>query len=201
MIADMIMSLNNFDICGFIDDDANKKDTVFFNHAKVYSPDEFVEANKKLNIKYIIFAIGSNEIREKLAQQFTEMTFPTIIHPTALISKFVEIGCGTVVMPYTIIEPEAIVGKHCIINNNAIIGHNSIVSDYCHIGGRAVLSGGTKIGQCCLLGVGATVTPTITIGNHCLIGAGSVIAKDVPDNSFMFGNPGRKVNNYIPKCK
>ena len=44
-----------------------------------------------------------------------------------------------------------------------------------------------------------TVTPMMTIGNHCLIGAGSVIAKDVPDNSFMFGNPARKVNNYL--CK
>ena len=127
VIADMILSLNNFDIFGFIDDDSNKKDTIFFNHAKVFSPAEFTVANQKLNIRNIIFAIGSNEIRKKLAEQFSELNFPTIIHPTAIISKFVEIDVGTVVMPYTIIEPEAIVGKHCIINNNAIIGHNSIV--------------------------------------------------------------------------
>ncbi len=197
VIADMILSMRCFDIIGFIDDDSNKKDNIFFQHAKVFSPAEFVEVNQKLNIYNIIFAIGDNNIRKKLAEQFSDLNFPIIIHPTAIIGKFVEIGSGTVVMPYTIIEPDALVGKHCIINNNAIIGHNSIVGDYCHIGGRVVLSGGAKIGQCCLIGVGTTVTPTTLIGDNCLIGAGSVIAKEVPDNSFMFGNPARKVNNYL----
>jgi len=200
VIVDMILSMKVFDIAGFVDDDINKKDKIFYKHAKIYSPAEFVRMNQKFNIKNILFAIGSNEIRKKLTEQFSVLNFPTIIHPTAIIGKFVEIDSGTVVMPYTVIETEAKVGKHCIINNNAIIGHNSVIGDYCHVGGRVILSGGTKVGHCCLIGIGASVTPLTTIGNQCTVGAGSVIAKDVPDNSFMFGNPARKVSNFLTNC-
>ncbi len=37
----------------------------------------------------------------------------------------------------------------------------------------------------------AAIVPEIYIGMRCLVGAGAVMAKNVPDNAVIVGNPGR----------
>jgi len=197
IIADMILSMQCFEIAGFIDDNVQKQGKIFYKQAMVYSPKDFLLENDREHIKNIVFAIGNNVVRKKLAELYRDFNFPTIIHPTAIIGKFVKIGCGAVVMPYSILETDAVVGEHAIINNNAIIGHSSSIGAYCHIGGRVVISGGARIGQCCLVGVGASVPPLTVIGDYCKIGAGSVVSRNVPDHSFMFGNPARLINKFL----
>ncbi len=197
VITDMILSMQCFEIAGFVDDNVQKQGKMFYKQAMVYSPADFLQKNARQKIRNLFFAIGDNAVRKNLAQQFSDFNFPTIIHPSAMIGKFVKIECGTVVMPYAIVETEAVIGEHGIINNNAIIGHHSIIRPYCHIGGRVVLSGGTRVGQCCLIGVGASVPPLTVIGDHCTIGTGSVVTRNVPDHSFMFGNPARQISNFL----
>ena len=38
--------------------------------------------------------------------------------------------------------------------------------------------------------------PNITIGSRVVIGAGSVVAKDIPDNSVVVGNPCKIIGTY-----
>jgi acetyltransferase-like isoleucine patch superfamily enzyme len=35
--------------------------------------------------------------------------------------------------------------------------------------------------------------PGVTIGENALVGAGSVVTKDVPDRTFVVGNPARVI--------
>ena len=55
------------------------------------------------------------------------------------------------------------------------------------------------IGDNCWLASNVTVCPGVTIGNNCVIGAGSVVTKDIPDNSLVFGVPGRVVRKITEK--
>ena len=93
----------------------------------------------------------------------------------------------------------------CEINfgNNCIIGPNC--SFYCpyhpieDIEGRDDdLEYGKKIfiGNNVLICGNCTFLPGVKIGNNCVIGYGSIVNKNIPDNSFAFGNP-CKVKNII----
>ncbi len=100
-------------------------------------------------------------------------------------------------MPGAIIEAQVKIGQHCIINNHTVVGHGSIVEDFCHISGGVVLGGQTRVEKCTLIGIGSCITQKIQIGKNCIIGAGSIITKNVPDDTFMFGNPARVISNYL----
>lgn len=197
VVVDMILSLREYEIIGFIDDDQNKAGSYFYKHANVFTVNDFEKANKKFKVNNMFISIGDNSTRKRIAEKYAEFNFPVFIHPTAILGKYSNIREGSAVMPYAIIESEAKVGRHNIINNASIIGHGSNLGDYCHVGGGVVLSGGVTLGDCCLVGVGACVTPTVKVGNSCKIGSGSVITKNIPDNVFMFGNPARQIGKYL----
>lgn len=56
--------------------------------------------------------------------------------------------------------------------------------------------GKVKIGNTVFIGANTTILPNVSIGNHVIIGANSVITKDIPDNSFVVGNPGKVVKSF-----
>lgn len=57
-------------------------------------------------------------------------------------------------------------------------------------------TGKVHIGNDVFIGWGSIVLPNTTIGNRVVIGAGSVVAKDIPDNSVVVGNPCRIICTY-----
>ena len=197
VVRDLITSMGNFNIFGYIDDDVNKEGSKLFGHKIIGGLQKFKNYYQNPACTNMFIAIGDNSIREKLVIELRDYNFPVIIHPSAIIGHKVKIGCGTIVMPGAIVEAHAKIGKHCIINNCAIIGHGSTVKDFCHISGGAILNGQTFINKGTLIGTGACITQSAHIGKYCRIGAGSVITKSVSDGKFMFGNPARVINNYL----
>ena len=55
----------------------------------------------------------------------------------------------------------------------------------------------THVGSYCFVGANALILPGVTIGDHCVVAAGSVVAKDVPANSMVAGNPARIIRSDI----
>jgi len=83
------------------------------------------------------------------------------------------------------------------IGSRALIGPNVQIYAALHpldaASRRAHLEYGkpVAIGEECWIGGGAVVCPGVTVGDRCVIGAGAVVTRDVPDDSFVAGNPAR----------
>ena len=52
-----------------------------------------------------------------------------------------------------------------------------------------------QIGRNVFIGMGAILLPGVCVGDDVIIGAGSVIAKDIPCDSIVVGNPARVVGS------
>ena len=139
-----------------------------------------------------IIAVGSNEIRKRIAQMHG-VNFVTLIHPSAQIGAGVSIGEGTVVMAGAVINACAKVGRHCIVNTGAIVEHDNELGDYVHISPRAALGGTVRIGELTHVGIGAAVRNNITICQACTVGAGAAVVKNITDRGVYAGVPARKL--------
>ena len=185
VIIDIIRELGNYNIIGIYDD--NK--TGYFSGIKIIGNISEI----KNTTDYFIIGIGNDKIRKKIAEEYHQLKWATLIHPKTIISKTSTIQEGTVICAGAIIQTEVIIGKHCIINTNCNIDHESIIGDYCSICPSSTICGQVKVGESSFIGANSTVIQTIEIGKECIIGAGTVVIRNIPNNSKVVGNPARNI--------
>lgn len=61
--------------------------------------------------------------------------------------------------------------------------------------------GHTRVGKRCFIGADALLLCGVTIGDNVIVGAGAVVAKNVPSNSIVVGNPARIIRSGIMTTK
>lgn len=79
------------------------------------------------------------------------------------------------------------IGNNVTITNATVLAHDASTKKF--LGYSKV--GRVDIGNDVFIGYGSIVLPNTKIGNHVIVGAGTVVAKDVPDNVVIGGNPFR----------
>lgn len=144
------------------------------------------------NYQYALIAIGqikTAEQRMRLYQYVTQLglQLPTIVAPTAHVSRHATIGAGTIVMHGAIVNAGANVGNNCIINNRALIEHDTSVADHCHISTGAILNGNVTVGAGGFIGSGSVIREGLTIGKSCLVGMGLTVRHSLNDSSRFTG--------------
>jgi sugar O-acyltransferase (sialic acid O-acetyltransferase NeuD family) len=139
-----------------------------------------------------VIAIGSNQVRKKLAMQ-CQFAWPTIVHPFTWVAPTAKLGPGTVVLAGAVIQPDVQVGAHCIVNTSASVDHDCFVSDYIHLCPGVRLTGGVSVGEGVTIGSGAVVLPYKCLGAWSVVGAGSVVNRDFEANSTVVGVPARSL--------
>jgi len=142
--------------------------------------------------QYALITVGQmqgSEHRIRLYQQATQLgfQFPTIIAPTAYVSRYSTLGAGTIVMHGAIVNAGASVGNNCIINSRALIEHDARVEDHCHISTGAILNGDVTIGTGSFIGSSSVIKQGITIGRYCLVGMGLGVRHDLADCTQFTG--------------
>jgi acetyltransferase-like isoleucine patch superfamily enzyme len=91
---------------------------------------------------------------------------------------------------YLEIEEDVALGR-----NVTIITHfnpTSTIKEF--VGGRYAHK--VIIGRGSLILIGAMILPGVRIGRQCVVGAGSVVTKDVPDYTFVGGNPAKPIKSF-----
>ena len=140
-----------------------------------------------------VLAIGSNEVRERLAKRYSHLSFYPVIHPSAIIGTDVTIGEGTVVMPRVVMNANVQVGCHAIINTGVIVEHDNRIGDYVHLSPNATLCGTVTVGDLTHIGAGSTVIQGVTIGSRSVIGAGATVISDLGDDVTAVGIPAQVI--------
>lgn len=142
--------------------------------------------------KYALITIGQIKSAERRIQLYDLVkklgfNLPTIVSPTAYVSRHATIGVGTIVMHGAIVNAGASIGDNCIINSCALIEHDAKVGDHCHISTGAILNGGVNVGAGSFIGSGSVVKHGITIGNRCVVGMGASVRHNLSDQMFFTG--------------
>ena len=180
VIADIIKKSGDI-LIGFLDDDLSK-----FGCMGV------IADCVKYKDKYFVIGVGSNSIRKRISETYSDLKYYTAIHPSADIADDVTIGEGTVVMAKAVINASSKIGKHCIVNTGAVIEHDNMIGDYVHISPNATLCGTVKVGNRTHIGAGAVIKNNITIADDVVLGCGGVVVKNITETGTYIGVPARK---------
>jgi acetyltransferase-like isoleucine patch superfamily enzyme len=86
------------------------------------------------------------------------------------------------VMPDVMFPEKITVGRNTVIGyNTTILAHEYLIDEY--------RLGEVVIGDEVLIGANSTILPGLSIGNGAIVSAGTLVHKDVPEGSFVGGNP------------
>jgi len=179
---DVIENENKYKIIGIVD----KKKNFLLNY-KVFAESYLNKILIKNNYAFVtVGQIKNYKVRVKLFNRLKDLGFkmPSIISPSAYISKHAVIGQGTIVMHGAIVNAGAVVGNNCIINTNSLVEHDVVIGDHTHISTKATINGGVVIGSKVFVGSHSIIKDNISIGECSIVGAGLYIKKNLQKNSF-----------------
>ena len=145
---------------------------------------------------YTVCAVGSSTGKKSWTDRLSQnrnITFATLIDPSAKISNLVDIGVGTVICAGVIATVNIKIGDHVIINLDCTVGHDAVIDNYCTINPSVNISGNVHIKTMTEIGTGSNIIEKTNVGMHTVIGAGSVVTKDIPDFCTAVGIPAKPI--------
>ncbi len=144
----------------------------------------------------VAVAIGNPQVKLKVVNQLStdKITFPTLIHPSAIISKddvVIEKGC--IICAGNIITCNIKIEKFTILNLSCTVGHDTIIGAYSSFMPSVNISGEVKIGEYVYVGTGAKIINQLHVGKGTIVGAGAVVSKSLPENCTAVGIPAKPI--------
>ena len=194
VVIDLIEKKGDFEIIGLLDDFRSIGESTA-GHKVLGGMENFIELYEFYSHPSIVIAIGDNYSRrlvyEKLIAKSANISFPSLIHPSATLGKDVKISQGVIIMAGAVVQCNSIIGDFCLINTTASIDHDTLIGAFSSIGPGSTLGGGCKIGRNTAVAIAATVIERVTLGDNSVLGASSLLNKNCPDNVVMYGVPAK----------
>ena len=179
----------NYQLIGFLDDDAKKIGTQFCGLPVIDKVDIAVDLKNTAVIIGVAFPHQKINILERIKSN-SSMEYPTLIHPKAWVSKDVTIGKGVIIYPNCSINYGSVLSDFVVMNMNCALGHHTKIGEYCSLAPGVNTGGHTTFKSGCDIGIGVCTKQHITVGENSVIGGQSMLIRDVEKGSIVFGVPG-----------
>ncbi len=186
---DVIEQAGRFEIAGIIERPTRSEDDYASGYPVLGTDDDLPQLRKCFEYAHItVGQIKTPDTRIRLYALLKKMAFslPSIVAPTACVSRHAMIAEGSIIMHQAIVNAGARVGRNCIINTKALIEHDAVIGDHCHIATSAVINGGVRVGARTFFGSSAVSREYIKIGEDVVVGCGTRIIKNVPSGVTVF---------------
>jgi sugar O-acyltransferase (sialic acid O-acetyltransferase NeuD family) len=189
VVVDALLTRDDCDIIGIIDDDRSKKDTKVLGIPVLFTG--IAEVTDLHECDGVIVAIGDNYVRYAKIVEVRKRGFktPSVVHPAARLSKFCQVSDGVVVLAGAIINAGTEIRLGACVNTSASVDHDNRIGGFCHIFPNATLTGGIHVGEFAYVGSGATITPNCRVGDYSYVGAGATVIKNVAEGTIVAGVP------------
>lgn len=141
-----------------------------------------------------VVAFGNCRARVQMIERARQAGFaiPSIVHPTAVVSKRARIHAGAQLLAGSIVNCGSEIGPGCIVNTAATIDHDCKLDSGVHVCPGAHLAGDVHIGARTWFGIGAVARQGIRIGADVTVGAGAVCVTNIRDGVTVMGVPARE---------
>lgn len=194
VLLDAIELVGSYSVVGFLDDTL-ESGTQKNGYSVLGKLAEAQTVCAQMSVRCVVIGVGDNWWRRKihtdLWQVCPDLQFPTIKHPSAVVSASAEIAGGTAILAGSHVGPRSRVGKFCILNTGSSLDHDCVLGDFASLAPGVFTGGRVKIGECSAIGVGASISHRISIGSHSVVGTGAAVVRDIPDLVVAYGNPAR----------
>jgi sugar O-acyltransferase (sialic acid O-acetyltransferase NeuD family) len=137
-------------------------------------------------------AVGKNDIRARIFEEYHLNNSPVLIHPSAILSPSVKMGPGALAVAGSIVNADASIGRGTILNTACSVDHDCLIGDFVHISPGAHLAGGVRVGDGTWIGIGAVVREGVRIGTNVIVAAGAAVVGNIEDGVRVGGVPARK---------
>jgi sugar O-acyltransferase (sialic acid O-acetyltransferase NeuD family) len=179
-VADTIELMGMYEIAGFLDDVYPEKHAVW-DYPLLGATSDLSAFTRYAGA--LVVAIGNNKVRKSVFERAKAagFTIPSIVHPSAVVSRRAVIGEGCCLMAGSVVGTEAVLGQGCVVNVNASVDHHCRLDDFAHLGVGVHLAGGVRVGASAWMQAGSSA------GYLVEVPAGSV----VPPGTGLSADPGK----------
>jgi len=195
-VLGVVQALGDVAVVGLIDDRSPAGSTAL-GLPVVGGVDDVPDVCRSLGVELAFVAIGDNfqrqRISDRIASRVPDLTFATLLHPSAVIGAGATIESGTVVMAQAVVGAASRVGKGCVVNTASCLEHEGTMADWSSLAPGAIAAGRVSIGARAFVGLGAMVLQGLSVGADTVIGAGSVVVAAIEPGVVAFGTPCRTV--------
>lgn len=171
-VAESIELAGNYEIAAFLDD-AYAGVTAVWNYPVLGTTHDLAAFARYAGS--LVVAIGNNRVRKTVFERAKADGFslPSIVHPSAVVSRRAVIGEGCCVMAGSVVGTEAVLGQGSVVNINASVDHHCRLGDFAHLGTGVQLAGGVSVGASAWMQAGSSA------GYRVEVPAGAVIPPGV----------------------
>lgn len=130
----------------------------------------------------IVIAIGYRDIpaRRSVFARLAELGYacPSLIHPSAVVSRHARIGEGVVIMAGALVDMRTSIGDLCVLWPGAVISHDTVLIGNTFVSPNATVCGLCTVGRDSFLGAGSTVADNTHVPEGHFLKANAVFASD-----------------------